>query len=1069
MSRFGRSTSSCVLVFILAVTSFASTSSTATLTGRVIDPNGAVIVGAKVEATNIDTNVSSSTETNGEGLFVISNLLPGRYRVSLQKQGFQTIVKPEVELHVQDVISLNFSMPLGSITQSVTIQGGTSLAQTETAGVGTLVNRQFVENLPLNGRTFQALIGLAPGAVLASTAFDDGQFSVNGQRANANYFTVDGVSANIAVNPSFSPGQAVSGSTAGFSALGTTSNLVSIDALLEFRIQTSTYAPEFGRTPGAQVSIVTRSGTNEFHGSLFEYFRNDKLDANDWFTNSQGLNKPALRQNDFGAVLGGPLYLPSFGKGGPGFQSGKNRTFFFFSYEGLRLRLPQTRLTQVPSLNARQQAAAQAPQVLPFLKAYPLPNGRDLANNISEFSAAFSDPSNLDSTGIRIDHTISSMLTAFGRYSYAPSSSSLRGSNLTLATVSSQLFKTHTLTGGLTMLFAPNVSSDFRINYSRNSGESVISLDSFGGAVPLPDSLLFPSPFSSQNSQSGFTLTGLTNGKFSIGRFGEQVQRQINLVDTLSIQAGSHQLKLGVDYRRLFPIINLFGYQQNINTAGVNGALTGKATSATVSATVGRSILPVFINLSLFGQDTWRINQRISLTYGLRWEVNPAPREQNGHNPFALINVNDLPNLAFAPPGTSLYKTTYDNFAPRIGVAYQLSKGKGRETVLRGGFGTFYDLGNSQAAAQFGFGFPNAATKVLSAPLFPLDSAAAAPPVINIAPPFRTISGAIDPNLELPYTYQWNFAIQQSVGSDQTLTASYVAAIGRRLLRQERLVNPNPNFTTLLLTRNTATSDYHALQLEFQRRLAHGLQALAAYTWSKSLDNVSTDASGEIPLFKIDPRQERGPSSFDVRHAFNLALTYDIPKAGPGVAGALLRDWSVDSVFRTRSALPVNVVTGTDPFGILFFGGFLARPDLIPGVPLYVSDPTVPGGRRINKAAFDSATPFAAKRQGTLGRNALHGFSMWQLDFAVRRQFNLTERFKLQVRAEAFNIFNHPNFADPGMGTQFGGTNVLTNAQFGQSVSMLAKGELLPNGLGLNPLYQVGGPRSMQLALKFIF
>src|SRR5712692_1404744 len=333
---------------------------TATLSGRVSDPQGRNVPGAEVEITNVDTGIKTSTTTNDDGLYVVPNLRPGRYRVAIRKDGFKEIVKPDVVLHVQDNIALNFGLEVGSVTQSVTVTGGAPLVNTQSAAVSTVVDRRFVENMPLNGRSFQSLMTLTPGVVLTKArAGEQGQFSVNGQRADANYFTIDGVSANIGSDNNTSIGQNGGGALPAFSALGGTNNLVSVDALQEFRIQTSTYAAEFGRTPGGQVEIVTRSGTNELHGTLFEYFRNDILDANNWFADKKGLPKPAERQNDFGGVLGGPVQIP-------GLYRGKNRTFFFLSYEGLRLREPQTKLTSVPTLAARQSAP---PSVQPFLNA----------------------------------------------------------------------------------------------------------------------------------------------------------------------------------------------------------------------------------------------------------------------------------------------------------------------------------------------------------------------------------------------------------------------------------------------------------------------------------------------------------------------------------------------------------------------------------------------------------------------------------------------------------------------------------------------------------------------------
>jgi hypothetical protein len=1018
----------------------------------VTDANDAVIVGAKVEATNIATQVTYSGETNGEGFFVIANLPTGRYRIVVQKQGFQSVIKPDVDVHVQDVISLNFSMQVGSITQSVTVEAGASLAQTETAAVDTLVDRQFVENLPLNGRSFQSLIALTPGVVLTKANFNEqGQFSANGQRANANYFMVDGVSANIGVSAGITLGQSGGGSLPGFSAFGGTSNLVSVDALQEFRVQTSTFAPEFGRTPGAQVSIVTRSGTNDFHGALFEYFRNDVLDANDWFANSRGQRKPALRQNDFGAVVGGPVI--------------KNRAFFFFSYEGLRLRQPQTALTTVPSMSARQSAPAQ---IRPFLSAFPVPNGRELGNGLAEFSAGFSNSSTLDATGIRVDYAVNQKLTLFGRYNNAPSETVQRGaSGLSLTTVLRTPLETHTFTSGAILGITPTINNDFRANYSRTRAATSFAVDDFGGATPPSPSMLFPSFASPQDSFYQFVLIGGTGSIYIVGKNADNSQRQINLVDNLSIVASDHQLKFGVDYRRLSPVFDPARYSLAPIFLGVPAALTGRASFVSISASAGpRS--PLFKNFSAYGQDTWKASPRLTFTYGLRWEVNPPPSEKNGEDPFAVDQVDNPALLALAPRGTSLWQTTYDNFAPRVGFAYQLSQRQGGESVLRGGFGIFFDLGTGTSATAFANGFPYVTSKLLFGVPYPLDAAQASPPRFSLDPPVLSIA-VFDPKLKLPYVYQWNLSLEQSLGLNQTVSASYVAAVGRRLLRQELFRGPalgnNSIFTPgsfVNVTRNAATSDYHALQLQFQRRLSRGLQALGSYTWSHSIDTASNDSSSFAPAAIIDPKADRGPSDFDVRHSFTSAVTYNVPTPEAGAIGnAVLRNWSVDTIFRARTATPVNVITGTAIFGV----SDVFRPDLVLGVPLYVDDPAVAGGRRINRAAF-SAPP--TSRQGTLGRNALRGFGASQLDLALRRQFNLSERANLQFRAEFFNILNHPNFGDPGAGGS--NTNNLTTPLFGQSILMLGTslGSGGSNG-GFSPLYQIGGPRSIQFGLKLKF
>jgi hypothetical protein len=325
----------CLLLFLinphsLLITAVAQ-SATATLSGTVEDQNGAVVPGANVIVLNSGTRLQREATTNDQGYFTIPLLPPSTYTVTVRRDGFAPVQIPNLVLNVGDQKALQIQLKAGDVNATVQVVNEAPLIS-ESPAVGTVVDRQFVENLPLNGRTFQSLISLTPGVVVTGTnGQEQGQFSVNGQRANTNYFTVDGVSANIGSAGQSTLGQAEAGALPGLSAFGSTSNLVSVDALQEFKVLTSTFAPEFGRTPGGQIQILTRAGTNDYHGTLFEYFRNDVFDANDWFNNATRLSKPATRQNDFGGVLGGPLPLPRFGEGGPSFLSGKNRTFFFFS------------------------------------------------------------------------------------------------------------------------------------------------------------------------------------------------------------------------------------------------------------------------------------------------------------------------------------------------------------------------------------------------------------------------------------------------------------------------------------------------------------------------------------------------------------------------------------------------------------------------------------------------------------------------------------------------------------------------------------------------------------------
>ncbi len=1028
-----------------------------TISGTVYDPLGKLIAGAEVTVVNDATRVQKYTKTNNDGVYVIPNLTPGSYRLQVAKPGFKTLIKPDITLNVQDVLAINFTLPIGSAAETVTVEGGAPLINTQDATVSTVVDRQFAENLPLNGRSFQTLIQLTPGVVLtANNASDEGQFSINGQRGTSNYWTVDGVSANIGIGANFSAANGLAGSLGSFSVLGGTNSLVSVDALQEFRIQTSTYAPEFGRTPGGQISIVTRSGTNQYHGTLFDYLRNDVLDANDWFADANQLAKPEERQNDFGGTLGGRIL--------------KNRTFFFFSYEGLRLRLPQTKLTTVPDLNARQSAVAA---VQPFLNAYPVPNGTDnLATGVAGFNASFSNPASLDAYSLRIDHKLSDNLVLFGRYDYSPSSIVERGSGTLdpLTDLEPISITTQTGTVGLTWAITSFTANDFRFNYSRTNSASGLFLDDFGGGVPLK-SLPLPSPFNAQNSFFSLAIFSLANGDLTVGSSTRNVQNQINLIDTVSLQKDSHSLKFGADYRRLQPSHNPSLYTQDPLFLDVPSAAAGSLLAVELQSLRNSTFL--LQNLGMFAQDTWRVTRRLTVTYGLRWDLDFAPSSINGPSIPAVTgyNLGNLANLALAPAGAPAFSTTYGNVAPRLGVAYQVSQKPDWERVLRGGFGVFYDLATSEVGGAVGTSYPFGASALNFGGTFPVNASLAAPPAVTpseLSSPGAILS-AFDPKLQLPYTLEWNVALEQGLGKQQTLSVSYVGSSGRRLLQTALVTSPTPSFSNAALIGNTASSNYNALQVQFQRRLTNGLQTLASYSWSHSIDTGSAGsfANGANTLVPtINPNANRGDSDFDIRNAFSAAVTYDVPTLKSNAfAKGILGGWSFESVIQARSAVPVTVFDGL--FAELLSGQTEIRPDVVPGQPFYLYSSKYPGGKALNPAAFTAPPTDSAGnplRQGDLGRNALRGFGATQWDFAAHRDFPLRESLKLQFRAELFNVLNHPNFAPPV-------ADINNTSQFGTSIQMLGQylGGANVGGGGFNSLYQLGGPRSIQLALKLMF
>ena len=1004
---------------------------TARVSGQITDPSGRIVQKAGVKIINLATGVISEITSNDEGIYSIVGLIPGRYRMTIHKDGFREVVLDGLVLNVQDVVNQNFRLDVGSVAESVTVEASAININTTDAAVSTVVDRQFAENLPMNGRSFNTLLQLTPGVVIAPIKSNatTGQFSISGQRSDANNFLVDGVSANFGISPTLGISATGTGGSQAFSALGGTSSLVSVEALQEFRLETSTYAPEFGRNPGGQVILNTRSGTREFHGGLYEYFRNDVMDANDWFAKQAGNPRAPERHNDFGGFLGGPIW--------------KDKTFFFFSYEGARLRLPKTEVEQVPSDDIRTSPTTPA-QLLPFLNAYPLPNGPVSPGDFTaQFTGSFSNSATLNATSIRVDHTFSGRFSIFGRYNDAPSQTVSRTNNL--SELDTATVNTRTLTLGATVLLNNMVSNTFRGNYSTQHSDLKAALDSFGGAVALDPRLLIGS-LPAANSTGVFAT--FDTGFLFTGPNARNRTTQLNFLDDLAVTVGTHQLKFGADYRAIFldanPPHQFLVFEANT----VQDFLSTGTASLSASTLVPGRILAQ--SLSLYGQDTWKITPRLALTYGLRWELAPAPSGRGNTSLASWINVNNPLVIALAPSGAPLWKTTYDNLSPRIGLAYALT-GKA-DFVLRVGWGLYYDLGVG-SSADLTSTFPNSAGQFIPSVSLPVTDVTPFLPVISLQPPFSNIE-AFSPNLKLPRSYQWNVAIEKSFAGQQAISATYLGQAGRDLLRQQAFFQPNPSILgDFLLTKNDAFSNYDALQVQYRRPLAARLQMLLNYSWSHSLDNASNDVVAALSESVISAARDYASSDFDVRHSFSGALTYDVPAAArSGLISLLSRGWSVDTVIVARTGFPFNgliLLASPDPTGIA-----ASRPDLVPGQPFFIQNAAAGGGKSLNSAAFSIP---ATIRQGTEGRNDIPGFGLTQVDLSVGRKFSLTERLKLQFRADAFNLFNHPNFTNPPAFVEFGPAEL-------QSIEMLNQGLQ-----GLNPLFQEGGPRSLQLSLKLFF
>ncbi len=1065
----------CVLVVVLVafglfVTTSHAQSTNASVGGQITDEQGRVVLSVTVVLTNLNTGVTYEAKTNGDGIYSAPNVPPGIYRANVTKDGFKSIVKGDIELHVQDVASINFQLQVGSVNETVTVEAGGLVINTTDASVSTVVDQTYVKNMPLNGRSFQDLILLTPGVATQSPqqqggfkgVGQSGEFSVNGQRTESNYYTVDGVSANVGTAAGFSQIQSTgpSGSLAASTALGTTQALVSVDALQEFRVQSSTYSAEYGRNPGGQFAFETKSGTNQWHGTAYDYLRNGFFDAQDWFNDYFGKPEPALRQNDFGGTIGGPVQIPRL-------YNGKDKTFFFVSYEGLRLTSPQAAaVSQVPDSTLRANTPSPLNQVL---NAFPVqsPTGiDDTANGTAQYIGSWSSPASINSTSVRLDDVVNDKLRLFFRFSDTSSNSTARGGTQSISPSIARRGATtlRTYTAGASTVFSIRLSNEFRVNYSSNHVAQDSSIDALGGSTPID--LVKLSQLGSGADPNVFFFLG-PDFFFLVQSTTAGAQRQWNFVDTASLSLGRHQFKFGADYRRLAP----FAIPPNYNPQWYFGFFNGIADVETNNAFFGPQAqalaYPLYTNFAAFAQDEWKVSPHLSLTMGLRWEVNPAPGVTQGLKPYT-IQGSGPDTWTLAPQGTQLWQTTWYNFAPRLGAAYVIRSAPGWETVLRGGGGVFFDTG--QQLGSLGFQGPGFLASGSFAPMsFPGNAAALIPPIVN--PPVGKQQGvfAFPPHLQLPYTLQWNTSIEQALGKTQALTISYVGSHAARLL-QENLFHSSTNalISNFFIVENGLTSDYNSLQLQYRRRLSRGVTALMSYTWSHCLDYGSLN---------LTIGYQRGNCDFDLRHSYSAALSYNLPNVGHGeFASFALHGWGLDDRFSARTAFPVSI-NGNTVFDSMTGKQMDAGADLVSGQPVYLyganCDSTLqglgdlksgqgcPGGRAINPCAFFSVggpanhgCPANPTILGLAPRNFTRGFDAVQMDLAVRREFPIYENLKLQFRAEAFNIFNHPNF----------GTISTAGLNFGQAAATLA------NSLAvLSPLYQQGGSRSMQFALKFIF
>ncbi len=1046
-----------------AESSFSQTS-TATLTGIIEDSTGALLPNVTVLATNTDRNTSQSTKTNEAGGYVIPALPPGNYSVTAELPGFKKFVREAIALQVNQVGRIDIRLEVGGIAETIEVTQSTSMIETETSARGSVIDLKKIVELPLNGRDYNQLALLSPGVVpgtprLASLNFK-GAINVNGNRVFNNVFLLDGVD-NISYSSSYR---------------GENVQVIqpSIEALQEFKIQTNAYSAEFGRSSGATVNAAIRSGTNSIRGTVYEFLRNDALDANNFFSNAFAAPKPVRKRNQFGAALGGPLM--------------KNKTFWFADYEGLRERegVPQTRV--VPSSEEKSGLFSTA-VFDPFGTGRPefTRNGtsqwvipRDRWDPVAaKIIAMVPDPNVIgtniyastpitrtrgDQFDIRLDHYISTNTQLFGRYSFvdtnifrpAPLPGLAEGSYNDA--FGSNANRSQGMAIGLTRVFSPSFVADFRLGWTRGDYYSNPPNAGIDGAALVGLKHVPNDP----RIVGGLPKIGF-QGYDAIGRHTStpqfQMPRSVNPRATFSLHEGKHFLKFGFEYLKVRTEIN--DLNATIGAMAFVNRFTGRAIGdfllglpsqlALTSSTVLNQRQNMYF---YFLQDDYRVSPNLTLNLGIRYEYSTPPIEKDNR----LANFNPATGtMQLAHNGSvfdrSLVHPDRNDWAPRLGFSYSPAP----HWVMRGAYGVFYSHTVRQGReGLLGFNPPFLVDNLIQTNVLG-PSAVAAGALFRLSDGYpqelldpNTLAPSVsrraqDPNQRSPYIQQFNFGIQRELTPNLLLDVAYVGNKGtklpgfRNLNTPAVIVNANgtnsagprpyPRLGDIQWVENRVSSTYDALQIHLDKRFSSGLSAMASYTWGKALtdspDHLSTAAVGpgvdtgvyRVPQNSNDLGAERGPAEFDITHRIAISYIYELPW-GQGRRWGQSWGSARNLFFAGWQISGIHTIQGGLPLtailggsAVLNLGGErIARPNLTGNPELPRSQRTVE--RWFNTDAFTSLSP-APQAFGTAGIGIMRGPGLASFDFSLMKKFNLDEGRFFQFRTEIFNAFNHPTFLPP--------------------------------------------------------
>ena len=1055
----------CFLISVLPLLLCAgfplAAQSTGRIDGTVVDPTGSAVPNAEVICTNSGTGLARTVNTNGQGIFVFPDLPIGGYALSVSVQGFQPQRRDNVSLITGQSLSLNFSLVIGNASQQVEVTEGAPLVQTDSSSVQTSVTQRQMQDLPLNGRNALQLTTLTPGTVLTNVGTESGQqdntgLSVNGLRATQNNFQLDGTNYTNRF----------------FDSVPT---MPDPDALQEFTIQSSNYSAEYGGA-GALIQLSTRSGSNEFHGSAFEFLRNTDLDARNFFN----IKRPPFKLNQFGGTIGGPIK--------------KDKTFFFFSAQDTQRRSsPSPSSVTTPSAAERNGNYSAIPgkiidpltgeafpgKIIPVSRFNPVSVAiakalLPLPNSGTQYIS--SENQNLDDTQylIKIDHAFSEKDHLSVRYFYDENNFQ-RPFNAPTGFYAENLFRNQNLTLNETHVFTPTLTATFYASASRFARTQIPvdpglqTLQSFGQDVPLGTSVpVFPGI---RANISGF-----------VDVFSGGALRQDPTTFEYRAQAvkvlGTHSINFGAAFERTRIDANDYSYTPGDNT--FNGQVTGSALTdfylgyeSQFFQDNGRTFYLREDRPSLYVQDDWKVNRQFTLNLGLRWDPwLPSVDLNNSLTAFvpgaqSVVAPNAPKGLLYpGDPGISqsVFKQDWKDFGPRAGFAWNLG-GDGK-TVVRAAYGIFYSFAEGLLYQRTDATQPTDLYLSIPAPQSftnpylnypggdPFPRARFTPASFATYHFLKPVSGGmLDPSSRPGYTQNWNFTLERQLGNNTSVSVAYVGNHALNIMGSRQfnpaifgpgatVANENsrrlyPGLGAVELASSYVYAEYNALQVNATKRFSSGLNLLSNFTWGKTIDNTSSATEGNTgPPNPFNLNSARGPADFDQEFRYSLSLVYVLPHLRvSGYKNFLLNDWQINAITSIYSGLPFTVLSGTDQSrsGIgndyADVAGNSARPAGVSQIQEY-----------FNKAAFALAT---IGTFGDAGRNTLRGPDFFDVDASVFKNFPLTEKFRLQFRAEAFNIENRPNFNNPN-------STVSAGVTFGRITSAL-------------------DPRVLQFALKLAF